>query len=174
MENTLSSISTARRCHYFTLESQRTQRLPGLRALCELSHFAFCKEQQTRVQGRSGQTYGRVSGTMLPLSLIPLWLVRRGQRSRKVFPLPLITTPFSHVRGSRAAPFIPHRPPPRARLSHFKPRSPSSAFLIDLFCFAPAPAPLFSLRQGGGYHGEWRGNKKTCARLFVMHKQEVG
>lgn len=148
IENTLSSISTARRCHYFTLESQRTQRLPGLRVLCELSHFAFCKEQQTRVQGRSGQTYGRVSRHNASPLTDTITANTAGSEVTQGVPAPANHYPFSHVRGSRAAPFIPPPPPPRARISHFKPRSPSSAFLIDLFCFARRRRRCF--HSGGG------------------------
>lgn len=129
-------------------------------SICSLQaqSFAFVVKKHCCVQGRTSQTYGRVCNTMLPYSLIPLQLTQLGQRSCKVFSPPLITI-LLRVRGSRAAPFI--------RLSRFKPCPPSSAFLIDLFCFARRRC--FHLAAV-----EWRGNKKTCARLFVMHKQEAG
>lgn len=137
------------------------------RSVCSLQaqSFVFVKNNTHRcVQDRASQTYGCVRSTMLPLSLTPLRLTQLGQRLCKVFSLPLITILFACAR-IKSRPFHP----PQARLSHFKPRSPSSAFLIDLFCFA--------LRRRRCFHsaaGEWRGNKKTCARLFVMHKQEAG
>lgn len=123
------------------------------------SVICFCKEQ-----GRASQTYGCVSGTMLPLSLIPLRLTPPGQRSRKVFSLSLITILFACAR-IKSRPFHPSGP---VFLIFNRARRPLPFSLICFVSPSAGAAVFTQLLVNGG------ANKKTCARLFVMHKQEAG
>lgn len=95
---------------FYPWESKNTA---TARSVCSLQaqSFAFVKNNTHRccVQGRASQTCGCVSSTMLPLSLIPLRLTPLGQRSRKVFSLPLITILFACAR-IKSRLFHPSRP----------------------------------------------------------------